>query len=609
MLLLVNYTKIYIRTWCKTCLLMLSQVEPKLSYFISKANSIKDSLSFQKKIRVAILNSFTINGLEEALRVKCAERKINCVTYLSAYGQYNQDILNPTSQLYQFSPDITFLVIDTRTILSSLFYTPYSVSPSDRRQYVDKCVEELVNLVKSFTSRSGSKLVITNFCTPTYTPYGICETKTEYGLREMVRDLNMKLSYAIRNESTVFIFDFDSFVTKFGENNVLDYRQFLLGDIKISLNYIPYLAEELMAYIKAYLGINRKCIVLDLDNTLWGGIVGEDGFEGIELSPKPPGMAFVEFQRLLLALYQRGIILAINSRNNDDEALRVIKEHPDMVLREDNFASMRINWNDKISNMKAIAVELNIGLDSMVYFDDDPINREVMSKALPEVMTVDLPKDPSLYAPTLMNINDFNTLSITDEDKKRGQMYSQQRKRIELEKSASNLEDFLSQLGIRINIRRADEFTIPRIAQLILKTNQFNLTTYRYHEEDIRKFAQDKNMLVGCAQTEDKFGDNGITGVFIVKKNTGHSEWTIDTFLLSCRVMGRGIEDAIMEFILNEAKKEGIRKVRGQYIPTKKNKPCEEFLPKVGFKKEGEYWIYSSEAPIKMTKHIELKAQ
>ena len=608
MLLLVNYTKIYIRTSCKPSLLMLSQVEPKLSYFISKANSINDNL-FQKKIRVAILNSFTINGLEEALRVKCAERKINCVTYLSGYAQYNQDILSPTSQLYQFSPEITFLVLDTRTILSSLFYTPYSVSPSDRRQYVDKCVEELVNLVKSFTTRSASKLVITNFCTPTYTPYGICETKTEYGLREMVRDLNMKLSYAIRNESSVFIFDFDSFVTKFGEINVLDYRQFLLGDIKISLNYIPYLAEELMAYIKADLGINRKCIVLDLDNTLWGGIVGEDGFEGIELSTKPPGMAFVEFQRLLLALYQRGIILAINSKNNKDEALRVIKEHPDMILREENFASMRINWNDKISNMKAIAEELNIGLDSMVYFDDDPINREVMSKALPEVMTVDLPKDPSLYAPTLMNINDFNTLSITDEDKKRGQMYSQQRKRIELEKSASNLEDFLSQLGIRINIRRADEFTIPRIAQLILKTNQFNLTTYRYQEEDIRKFAQDKNMLVGCAQTEDKFGDNGITGVFIVKKNTSHLEWTIDTFLLSCRVMGRGIEDAIMEFILNEAKKEGIRKVRGQYIPTKKNKPAEEFLPKVGFKKEGEYWIYSSEAPIKMTKHIELNAQ
>ena len=224
-------------------------------------------------------------------------------------------------------------------------------------------------------------------------------------------------------------------------------------------------------------------------------------------------------------------------------------------------------------------------------------------------MTVDLPKDPSLYAPTLMNLNDFNTLSITDEDKKRGEMYKLRQKINELEKSASNLEDFLLQLGIKINIKGADEFTIPRIAQLVLKTNQFNLTTNRYKEEDIQKFAQDKKMLVGCAQTEDKFGDNGITGVFIVKKNTNYSEWTIDTFLLSCRVMGRGIEDAIMEYILNEARKEGIAKVRGQYIPTKKNKPCEQFLPNLGFKKDGEYWVYSSShVPIKMTKHIELTA-
>jgi FkbH-like protein len=422
----------------------------------------------------------------------------------------------------------------------------------------------------------------------------------------MVRDLNVKLSNALRNESSVFIFDFDSFVIKYGEINVFDYRQFVFGDIKVSLNYIPYLAEELMGYIKADLGINRKCIVLDLDNTLWGGIVGEDGFEGIKLSPEPPGKAFIEFQRVLLGLYQRGIILAINSRNNEDEASRVIREHPYMILREDNFASIRINWNDKISNMRAIAEELDIGLDSFVYFDDDPINREVMSKALPEVMTVDLPKDPSLYAPTLMNLNDFNTLSITDEDKKRGEMYKQKQKIKEMEKSTSNLEDFLLQLGIKINIKRADEFTIPRIAQLVLKTNQFNLTTNRYKEEDIQKFAQDKNMLVGCAQTEDKFGDNGITGVFIVKKNTNYSEWTIDTFLLSCRVMGRGIEDAIMQYILSEARKEGITKVRGQYMPTKKNKPCEQFLPNLGFKKEGEYWVYYPDVPIKMTKHIEL---
>jgi FkbH-like protein len=575
---------------------------------MSKASSIKD-MTFSKKIRFAILSSFTINGLEESLTVKCAERNIECITYNSLYNQYNQDILSPTSSLYEFSPNLTFMIIDTRTILSSLFYNPYSISTSERREYIDNRVKELVALVKKFVSISNSKLIISNFHAPVYSPYGICETKTEYGLRDMILDLNAKFADSLRNESSIFIFNFDAFVAKYGDINVFDYRQFLFGDIKVSLNYIPYLAEELMGYIKADLGINRKCIVLDLDNTLWGGIVGEDGFEGIRLSLQPPGTPFIEFQRVILALNERGIILAINSRNNEDEALRVIREHPYMVLREDNFSSIKINWNDKISNMKAIAEELNIGLDSLVYFDDDPINREVMSKALPEVMTVDLPEDPALYAQRLMSLNDFNTFSITEEDKKRGQMYIDERRRSQLENSVTNLDDFLSQLGIKIKIRRADKFTIPRISQLVLKTNQFNLTTRRFQEEDILKFSQDKNMLVGCAQTSDKFGDNGITGVFIVQKSPDHSEWSIETFLLSCRVMGRRIEYGIMQYILNEARKEGIEKIRGRYIPTKKNKPCESFLSSSGFKKEGEDWVYYPDVPFEAAKNLELIAE
>ena len=584
---------------------MQSQVEPNLSYFIAKARSI-DGRSFQKKIKVAILSSFTINGLEEALRVKCAESDITCATYLCGYGQYNQDILDQSSKLYEFSPDITFMIIDTRSVLSTLFYTPYTIPANDRRTYIDKRVADFVNLVKTFKNRTGSKLVLTNCSIPTYSPYGICEVRTEYGLKEMVYDFNARLSDAFRSDPQVFLFDFNSFVAKYGEINVLDYRQFLVGDIKVSLSYIPHLAEELMGYVKANLGVNRKCIVLDLDNTLWGGIIGEDGFDRIDLSLKPPGMAFMEFQRVLLALYQRGVILAINSRNNEDEALRAIRDHPLMVLREEHFATMKINWSDKISNMKEIAQELNIGLDSIVYFDDDPINRELMSKAIPQIKTIDLPDDPSLYASTLMQINDFNTLVMTNEDRKRGEMYREEHKRTELKRSSSNLEDFLKQLEIRVTMKKANNFTIPRIAQLTLKTNQFNLTTRRYQEEDVETLAQDHTKLIGCAQTQDKFGDNGITGVYIVNKNHVDKEWCIDTFLLSCRVMGRGIEDAMMGYILSKAKEEGVIKVKAEFIPTKKNKPCEQLLPNFGFKKEGEQWVYTYNVPIKQTNHVEL---
>lgn len=584
---------------------MQSQVEPNLSYFIAKARSI-DGRIFQKKIKVAILSSFTINGLEEAIRVKCAESDITCATYLCGYGQYNQDILDQSSKLYEFSPDITFMIIDTRSVLSTLFYTPYTIPANDRRTYIDKRVADFVNLVKTFKNRTGSKLVLTNCSIPTYSPYGICEVRTEYGLKEMVYDFNARLADAFRSDPQVFLFDFNSFVSKYGEINVLDYRQFLVGDIKVSLSYIPHLAEELMGFVKANLGVNRKCIVLDLDNTLWGGIIGEDGFDRIDLSLKPPGMAFMEFQRVLLALYQRGVILAINSRNNEDEALRAIRDHPFMVLREEHFATMKINWSDKISNMKEIAQELNIGLDSIVYFDDDPINRELMLKAIPKVKTVDLPDDPSLYASTLMQINDFNTLVMTNEDRNRGEMYRQEHKRTELKRSSSNLEDFLKQLEIRVTMKKANNFTIPRIAQLTLKTNQFNLTTRRYQEEDVETLAQDHTKLIGCAQTQDKFGDNGITGVYIVNKNHVDKEWFIDTFLLSCRVMGRGIEDAMMGYILSKAKEEGVTKVKAEFIPTKKNKPCEQLLPNFGFKKEGEKWVYTYSVPIKQTNHVEL---
>jgi FkbH-like protein len=581
--------------------------EPELSYYYSRASSL-DNSRFDKKIRVALLSSFTINGLAETLRVKCAEKKVNCITYVSGYNQYAQDILDPESKLYKFSPDISFLILDTRSILKNLFYSPYSVSAVARRDYIDKRTEELLNLIKAYNRRLNSKFVITNFGIPTFSPYGIYETKTQYSFQEMVIDLNSKLNNALFNEPSIYIYDFNGFTARYGENNVFDWRHFVLGDMKVALNYIPYLAEDLMGYIKPLSGLSRKCIVLDLDNTLWGGIVGEDGFEGIELGPKPPGVAFVEFQRNLLSLYQRGIILAINSRNNPDDALKVIRDHPYMELREENFACLKINWNDKISNMKEIAAELNIGLDSIVYFDDDPINRELMSKALPEVLTVDLPKDPSLYTPALNNLNDLNVLKITEEDTKRGQMYVQQRKRTDFEKTVTNLDEFLSQLGIKIKIKKADQFTIPRIAQLILKTNQFNLTTRRYQEEDIRKFAQDKDVILGCAQIEDRFGDNGITAAFIVKKDNAQ-EWNIDTFLLSCRVMGRGVEDAIMAFILNEAKKEGVTKVKGQYIPTKKNKPCEDFYSSYGFKQEGQYWIYQPNVSVKIPTYLELLAE
>ncbi len=523
--------------------------EEKLSTYLNKAKLLSN-IDFEKKIRIAILGSFTLNGLEETIRVKCADKKIQSAIYVSGYNQYNQ----------------------------------------------------IINLVKIFVNKTQSKLVLSNFVIPTYSPFEINEAREEFGLQDMVRTLNQNIKTELSHNPEIYLYDLNSFVTKFGENNVFDYKQFFYGDVKISLDYIPHLAEEFMGYIKAVLGLNKKCIVLDLDNTLWGGIVGEDGFEGIKLGDGPIGRAYVEFQRHLLALNQRGIILAINSKNNFDDAIEIIRKHPNMVLKEDNFACFRINWNDKVINIKEIAEELNIGLDSIVFFDDDPINRDYMRTALPDVLTVEL-SDSSSYSRTLKSMNDFQVLQITNEDVKRNKMYLDQRKRNELQKNVGNLQDFLKQLNISVKIKKADEYTIPRISQLTLKTNQFNLTTRRYQEEDIRKFVSNENKIVECAQIQDKFGDNGITSVYILNKEN-QQEWLIDTFLLSCRVMGRGVEEAILGQIIERAKMNGIKTVKAQYIKTKKNKPAENFLSEFGFVQDGNIWIFETKKPFKKLEHL-----
>ena len=564
-------------------------------------------LQFNNKLKVAILPSFTLNGLNETLHVKCSEIGIRYQSYVSNYNQYNQELLDSKSDYYRFSPDITFLIIDIRNFLGDYFYNSYDISDTDRKLLAKQKITEIENLVKNFQKHSSSKLIIANFNIPSYSPNGILELKSEFGFHEMIEEFNRSLRNISKNNNSVYVYDFARFVSKFGEKNIFDYRQFHLGDIQIALNLIPFLAEELMSYLKPLCGLNKKCIVLDLDNTLWGGIIGEDGLHGIELGDTPNGKAFVEFQKILLSLWNQGIILAINSKNNFDDAIKVIKEHPNQILREKHFASVKINWNDKAENLKQIADEINIGLNSIVFFDDDKINQERIRKEFPEVLTPELSNDPSQFVPILEDLNDFNVFQRTTEDKKRGEMYFQQKERIDLEKSISNIDDFLKELDIKVKLKKSNEFLIPRISQLTLKTNQFNLTTRRYQEEQIRELSNDSTFSVGCAQVLDKFGDNGITGVYIVRKN--EKFWLIDTFLLSCRIMGRGIENAILSQILIEAKANGIEEIRAEFIPTQKNKPAENFLSSFGFTKHDKFWVYKLNNDIKSPNHLKVEIE
>jgi len=577
--------------------------EENLAYFLNEAKSIKPE-NFEKKLRVAILGSFTLNGFEETIRVKCHQKKIECRTYVGDYNQYNQDILKKDSKFYEFNPELTFLILDVRHVLGELFFLPYSISASEREELVKTKVKEITNLIKTIIKNSNSRVILTDLQIPTYSPYGINEQNEDFGVKQIVREINMKIKHENKNELLLSILDFNEFIQKYGEENVFSYKQFFSGDMKISIEYIPKFIDELMRFVNAVMGITKKCIVLDLDNTLWGGVVGEDGFNNIKLGDDPIGRSFVEFQKRLLALNQRGIILAVNSKNNFDDAMKVIKEHPNMILREDNFGCMKINWNDKVTNLHEISRELNIGLDSFVFFDDDPINREFVKNQLDQVFVVDLPSDSAKFARALTEMNMFESLKITEEDTKRKDMYLGQRKRVEFENKIGDFNKFLKQMNIQVLIKKADSFSIPRISQLTLKTNQFNLTTKRYQQDQISSFSDDKNKIVESAQVSDKFGDNGITGVYIVEKKD--TEWIIDTFLLSCRIIGRGVEDVMLSQLIERARKENVKKIKGKFIPTAKNKPAENFYKEFGFEKEGDFWIFDTEQTIKKPEHIKM---
>ena len=412
---------------------------------------------------------------------------------------------------------------------------------------------------------------------------GALEYNSGFSLQDAAAIYNDALAAAARQNPGVLVIDVASLVGWLGYANWHDSRLWHLARARWSRQATRLLARRYAAAIAAGQGRMRKCIVLDLDNTLWGGIIGEDGVEGIRLGEEGAGLAFREFQSELLNLHRQGILLAICSKNNPDDALQAIRNHPAMRLREEHFAAMRINWEDKASNLRALAEELNIGLDSFVFVDDNPVERSWLREAAPEVYVPDWPADPSDYKDALLELaaDHFVKFAITAEDLHRGEQYRQQARRAMAAKTAS-LEDFYRSLQMRATIAPAATATIPRVAQLTQKTNQFNLTTRRYTEADISTLAAGPDSAVYSLELDDCFGRSGIVGVMILRHHAEDS-WMIDTFLLSCRVMGRTVENAFLGYITTIIRRWGARKLLGEYRPTAKNAPVAGFYGACGF--------------------------
>jgi FkbH-like protein len=565
----------------------------------------------EKRVKVALLSSFTVDPLGMYLDVKCRLVQLDPEIYVAPFNQYQQEILDENSGLYAFKPDVIVLAVQADVLVNENFYSDF-VKLSDVGQYQTEILDRIQAILSTLSARTDALILVNNFMVPPFTPLGILDNKAECGFRSFFYELNQKLADLYKESSQVYVVNLEAAAGKHGKSRCLDPKLYYRGSLLFSESFLPVIADEYMGYIKALKNLTRKCLVLDLDNVMWGGIIGEEGIEGIQLGNDSPGNAYKDFQRTLLSYYNRGVLLAVNSKNNPEDAMKAIREHPHMLLREKHFAAMKINWQNKVQNMIELAKEINIGLDSMVFMDDNPREREQMKQSLPQVLVVEMPASPFLYRQTLESMNDFNLLALTEEDKKRGEMYHARKQRKELRESIGSLEDFLKSLEMKIVIKQADDLGLPRIVRMVNKTNQFNLTSRRYTDSEIRKMKELGNEFeVYGLQVSDRLGDEGIVGVAIVRKEP--EVWILDSFLLSCRVIGRKVETAFLAAIVADAKKEGVSMVVGEYIPTQKNSPVKNFYSSHGFEKlsrEGDLYRWKldlTKQSVKMPEWMEIK--
>lgn len=471
--------------------------------------------------------------------------------------------------------DISFVPRDVPTYIW-FYQLPVGSNINMIARETDSYLEKL-NLVLSKIPESSSFVIFT-----LEDLYSVPLTTDNFELRRAISRFNNSVEDLAQKDDRIKVIDFSDFTRRYSASQLISWKYYFLSQTLIN----PKLRKDFKTWWKRReeeIAFKRKkCIVLDLDNTLWGGVLGEDGIDGIKLGGDYPGKAFTYWQSALLQLANTGIILTICSKNNEEDVFEAWEKNPFMVLKKEHFSAYRINWNDKASNIKDLAKELNIGLDSMVFIDDNPSERELVKQMLPMVSVPDFPEKPyglmSFFKDITLQY--FRIYSVTDEDRRKTEQYKANAKRkIELAKYA-NFEDYLCSLNIEISVNLANRFNIPRIAQMTQKTNQFNLTTHRYTEADIHKMIEAKYMIC-CIGVKDRFGDNGITGVIFLKP-ISDVEMDIDSLLLSCRILGKGIETAFVYTIFNILIDKKVNRVSASYVPTKKNKQVADFYDRIG---------------------------
>ena len=537
-------------------------------------------------LNTVILRNITVESITPYLQYLTIQMGFKPKIVFGDYDNVLQDALSNDERLINESTDCVMVFTRLETLSPKL--------TNSFTQLDKKSIEEEKNLVKNYIVstlkglRNKTNAIVNwhGFELPVYPAYGVVDhTRSDMQIGT-INELNNFLKNQLSSFKNSFFIDINSSRAVVGSKNFYDNRYWHIGKAPYTLEALKEISIDNFKLFRALKGKNKKCLVLDCDNTLWGGISGEDGLKGIKLGPNYPGSAYLAFQQEILSLFDKGIIIALCSKNNETDVLDVLDNHPHMLIKRNNVTISMINWEDKASNIERIATELNIGLDSIVFVDDNEFEINLVKKILPVVETIHLPKGKSAnYKDILASSGLFDSLTFTDEDKKRNQLYKTEfiRKKSQNEFSG-NIESYYKSLNMIAYIDKASVNVTPRIAQLTQKTNQFNLTTKRYTESDIEKFILNEKSDVIFVELEDRFGNMGIIGVSIIHYFKDFAE--IDTFLLSCRVIGRGLENVLLNTCVQLAKNKNLSIVKGLYLKSDKNNQVIDFYTKNKFKIE-----------------------
>ncbi len=549
-------------------------------------------------IKIAISADTPSQLLTQALKGYGYEAGINFDIFEAGFDQIEQEIFNISSELYKFNPQFIIIFQSAHKLLRHFYELP----KEKQLLFADEQVKKVTDIYHVITTTSpSSKIIYFNFAEIDDRVFGNYANKTASSFLYQIRKLNLSLMDISRESSNLFINDISILQNRYGYKFMTDIRDYVNTSTVLSIDALPIVAKNVTDIILAASGRFKKCIILDMDNTLWGGIVGDDGIENIQLGELGIGRAFTEFQLWLKQLKRRGIILAVCSKMEEAIAKEVFEKHPDMVLSLDDIAVFVANWNNKVDNIQYIQNILNISFDSMVFIDDSPFERAMVKANIPQITVAEMPEDPAEYLDYLRSLNLFETVSVLKDDENRTRQYKQQAERINAQQSFANEQEFLASLNMKSCVKPFDRFTIPRIAQLIQRSNQFNLRTIRYSQEEINDIAASDEFITLCFSLEDKFGDNGLISAVILKKITPTDKFSeiahniaglfIDTWAMSCRVLKRGMEAFIMNKIVALAREKGFSLIIGEYIPTKKNAIVKDLLASLGFIQKRGLWV------------------